>query len=254
MKRGFQTVADRILLGIAVLLVWHLAASIAGPLALATPLVTIRRLIGLLADPAMTADAAETAGAVARAALISVGGGILLGSALGSVPRAAAIAEPLLVGLYSLPKLTFYPVILLIFGLGLEAKVALGALHGIIPVVLFTLNGVRNIPLVLRHAATTMRLKPLPTAMRILIPAALPEVLAGVRLGLALTLLGTLVGEMFASQAGIGHALKQSMAQADSATITALALLVFLSAMTLDRAVLFGAQRLAPGGGVRVEI
>ena len=231
----YQAARDRVLLGVGALALWQVFAWMAGDLVLAAPLATARAAWSMLGDAGTWPDFAETAGAVARAAAISVFGGIVAGATLGTSARLASVSEPLLIGLYSLPKLTFYPVILLLFGLGLSAKVALGALHGIIPVVLFTLSGIRNVPAVHRQTARAMRLGRAATACRVLIPSALPELLSGVRLGLALTLLGTLVGEMFASQAGIGHALRQAMSQADGTAITALATLILVVAIGLDQ-------------------
>ena len=60
--------------------------------------------------------------------------------------------------LYSIPKITLYPVILLLFGLGISAKIAFGVIHGIIPVILFTMNAVRNIRAVYLRSARAMRL------------------------------------------------------------------------------------------------
>ena len=99
--------------------------------------------------------------------------------------------------------------ILLLFGLGISAKIAFGVIHGIIPVILFTMNAVRNIRAVYLRAARAMRLTAAQTAATIIVPAALPEIVSGFRLGFALTLLGTLIGEMFASQRGIGYMLVQ---------------------------------------------
>src|SRR5271168_946603 len=89
--------------------------------------------------------AGDSALAFAQALLIACVGGVAIGVLLGGHRLSGEVAEPLLVGLYSIPKITLYPVILLLFGLGMPAKVAFGALHGIIPVVLFTINAVRNV-------------------------------------------------------------------------------------------------------------
>ena len=64
---------------------------------------------------------------------------------LGAHRLSGEVAEPILVALYSIPKITLYPVILLLFGLGISAKIAFGVIHGIIPVAIFTMNAVRNI-------------------------------------------------------------------------------------------------------------
>ena len=130
------------------------------------------------------------------------------------------------VALYSIPKITLYPVILLVFGLGISAKIAFGALHGITPVIMFSMNAVRNIRPVYLRSARAMRLAPLQTGLHVMVPAALPEIVSGFRLGFALTLLGTLIGEMFASQRGIGYLLLKAMESNEPTTITALALLL----------------------------
>ena len=68
-----------------------------------------------------------------------------IGLTLGASRLAGEVAEPILVALYSIPKVTLYPVILLVFGIGMPAKVAFGAIHGIVPISLFAMNAIRNI-------------------------------------------------------------------------------------------------------------
>src|SRR5204863_1714048 len=100
----------------------------------------------------------ETGLAFLQALAISWLGGVGVGVWLGGHKLSGEVAEPILVGLYSLPKITLYPVILLLFGLGMSAKVAFGALHGIIPVALFTMNAVRNVNQTYLRAGRAMRL------------------------------------------------------------------------------------------------
>ncbi|HZB37887.1 MAG TPA: ABC transporter permease subunit, partial [Beijerinckiaceae bacterium] len=152
------------------------------------------------------------------------------------------VAEPMLVALYSIPKITLYPVILLLFGLGISAKIAFGVIHGIIPVAIFTMNAVRSLRGVYFRAAKAMRLSPLQTAATIIIPATIPEIVSGFRLGFALTLLGTLIGEMFASQRGIGYMLVKAMETNDVLTVMALALLLITLA-TIASAILLSLDR-----------
>ena len=89
--------------------------------------------------------------------------------------------------------------ILLLFGLGISAKIAFGVIHGIIPVAVFTMNAVRNIREVYFRAAKAMRLSVVQTAWSIVLPGASPEIVSGFRRGFGLTLLGTLIGARFAS-------------------------------------------------------
>lgn len=221
---------DKLLLIVALLAGWQLLSLVTGPEVLTSPPATMRRLAQLMAEPGFGEHARETAIAFAIALAISLAAGLVLGVLLGAHRLSGEVTEPLLVGLYSIPKVTLYPVVLLLFGLGMSAKVAFGAMHGIIPVILFTMSAVRGIPSVYLRAARSMRLTPAQMFVRILVPASLPEIVTGFRFGFSLTLLGTLIGEMFASQRGIGYLLIKSMETNSTDVILALALLLILIA------------------------
>ena len=221
---------------------WQLLHLVVGGDALPSPLAASRRLLRLLASPDFAANAGETARAFGYALLISWIGGLGLGVLLGAHRLTGDVFEPVLVTLYAIPKITLYPVILLLFGLGISAKVAFGALHGIIPVVLFTMTAVRNIRPVYLRSARALRLAPAATALHVILPATLPEIFSGFRVGFALTLLGTLIGEMFASQRGIGYMLVHAMQNNEPQTILALALLLVVFA-TLASTVLLACDR-----------
>ncbi len=227
---GSQAMRDKLLLVAALLAAWQILSLVAGPEVLTAPLATLRRLLKLMAEPQFAGHAIETGSAFAFALLISLAGGLVIGALLGAHRLSGEVSEPLLVGFYSLPKVTLYPVVLLLFGLGMSAKIAFGAMHGIIPVVLFTMNAVRNIPQVYLRAARSMRLAPSQLFLHVLVPASLPEIITGFRLGFSLTLLGTLIGEMFASQRGIGYLLIKSMENNSPDIILALTLLLMLLA------------------------
>ncbi len=78
------------------------------------------------------------------------------------------VAEAILTALYSIPKITLYPVILLFFGLGLSARVAFGAIHVFVPVVLFTMAAVRGVRPIYFRTAQALRLGPAATAWRVI--------------------------------------------------------------------------------------
>jgi NitT/TauT family transport system permease protein len=191
-----------------------------------------------MADDDFAGHAWETGRAFLTALIIALAAGLAIGLTLGVHRLAGEVAEPILVALYSIPKITLYPVILLLFGLGISAKIAFGVLHGIIPVAILTMNAVRNVRGVYFRAARAMRLSAAQVATTILIPAAMPEIVSGFRLGFALTLLGTLIGEMFASQRGIGYMLVKAMETNDVDTVMALALLLVVLATSASAALL----------------
>jgi NitT/TauT family transport system permease protein len=209
------------------LVVWQLGTLLLGEQVLPAPTTTFVRFEKIVTSAEFPGHAWETGRAFLSALVLSLLGGLLVGLVLGANRLAGEVAEPVLIAFGSIPKITLYPVILLLFGLGISAKIAFGVIHGIVPVAVFTMGAVRAIRPVYFRAARAMRLGRLRTMRRIVIPAALPEIVSGFRLGFALTLLGTLIGEMFASQRGIGYLLVKAMETNDVATVMALA--VFLT-------------------------
>ena len=150
----------------------------------------------------------------------------------------------MLVALYSIPKITLYPIVLLAFGIGMPAKIAFGAIHGIVPIAIFALGAVRNLNPVYAKAARVMRMPPAQIASRVLLPAAIPEIFTGIRIGFSLTLIGTLLGEMFASQRGLGYLLIQAIGLHNVRVIMALTLLLVVIAVTASALLLAVDRRL----------
>jgi NitT/TauT family transport system permease protein len=223
-------------------LAWILLFQWAGPEALSPPGATLRRIAEFLASSQFWPHAAATGIAFLYGCMLALAGGLALGFALGAHRLAGQVGEPILSSLYSIPKITLYPVILLVFGLGISAKVAFGALHGIFPVALFTIGALKNTSPVLTKTARVLRLTPVETARTVLLPAALPEIVTGLRIGFSATLLGTLIGELFASDQGIGFMLIRAMEAHKVLDIMALTLLLFAFA-ALANALLLTVER-----------
>jgi NitT/TauT family transport system permease protein len=228
----------------AIIVAWQIVFQLAGSSGLASPLVTVAQLGNLMTTREFWRDAAETLQAFGLSLLFVIAGGIALGLALGLNKMSGAIAEPILVNLYSLPKVTLYPLVLLLFGLGISARVAFGVMHGLIPLCLYTMNAVVRMKPVYLRTATALRLSTLQTTLTVVWPAILPEILTGTRLAFSLSLLGVLIGEMFASQRGLGHMVMNAMERGDMASTLAVALLLSLFAIGAN-AILLAVERAA---------
>jgi NitT/TauT family transport system permease protein len=224
------------LLVLILLLVWQLTFLAVGAAAIASPASTFAYLGRHWPD--LWIHVLATGRAFVLALAIAIAGGLLLGLAAGLGATAAETAEPLLLAANSIPKIALYPVVLLLFGIGLPAKVAFGAIHGIIPVAIFTMNACRAVPPVLLKTAAVLRLSPAGRIRRVLLPSALPEVLTGVRLGFSLTLIGTVLGEMFGSQSGLGYLLMTSIGLQNTQIIMAVTVLLIAFAATVSTALL----------------
>jgi NitT/TauT family transport system permease protein len=225
---------DSLVLAAGFVVLWQLLHMAVGPDVVSSPAATIARAVTLLQTRSFWIDAASTGVAFAAACVIGIAGGVILGVMLGLNRFAGEVADPILGTVYSIPKITLYPIILLIFGLSLSAKIAFGVIHGIFPIAIFTMNALRNVAPVYRRTARALRLSALATITTVLAPAALPEILTGIRIGIAVTLLGTLIAELFASSSGIGSALIRAMEVHNVVDIFALTLLLFLFAAAVN--------------------
>ena len=235
---------DSAVLIFLVVLAWEVLYLAVGDVALRSPASTVQNLKTLLEDARFLPHVRETGLAFAQGFAIAVAVGLLIGVPLGAARFAGEVAEPILVALYSIPKVTLYPVILLIFGIGMPAKVAFGAIHGIVPISIFAMNAVRNINPTHLRTARVLGLSPMETSIKILLPAALPEIVTGIRVGFSLALIGTLLGEMFGSQRGLGHLLMQAMSLHNIERILALTLLLVVFAAGINALLLALDRRL----------
>jgi NitT/TauT family transport system permease protein len=198
--------------------------------------------VELLGSDEFWPNVLATAEAVALSFFLAMVIGLGSGFLLGMHRLSGEVATPMLTSFYAMPKVTLYPVVLLICGIGLAAKVAFGALHGFLPITISTMSGVRNLAPVYLKTARVLRLKRHVVIWKILIPGSLPEIFTGVRLGFALSFLGTLLGEMFGSKSGLGFMLMGAIGLHQMLMITSLSFLIALFSISVN-AVLLQVER-----------
>jgi NitT/TauT family transport system permease protein len=225
---------DWIVIAVAIFAIWLGLYAYAGDVAITPPLRTFAFAAELLSRATFWSNVGATMAAFAMALAISAVAGVTLGLLLGMRRFAGEVAEPILSSLYTIPKVTLYPLMLLIFGLGMSAKVAFGVIHGMIPVMLFTMAAVKNLEPVLLRTARVLRLSRTQTALSVVAPALMPEIITGLRVGFALTLLGVLIGEMFASQRGLGFLIINGINVHDVRMTTAVTLMVVVFAVAAN--------------------
>jgi|KBSSwiStaDraftv2_1062776.scaffolds.fasta_scaffold00988_19 ABC-type nitrate/sulfonate/bicarbonate transport system permease component len=121
--------------------------------------------------------------------------GVAVGLLLGTLPVLSRALTPTLEGLRPLPIPAIVPPLILFLGLDDLLKITVVAIAVFFPVMVNTLGGVRNIDPVLLATARTFRLSRAGTLMAVVLPAALPSVMAGLRTALALALVTTIVAE-----------------------------------------------------------
>jgi NitT/TauT family transport system permease protein len=223
---------------------WQLLYLLVGDVAMRSPLATLRFTARLLASEAFWPHLSESVRAFAAALAIAIALGLALGFWLGVHRLSGEVMEPMLIALYSIPKITLYPIVLLAFGLGMPAKIAFGAIHGVVPIAIFTINALRNVKPILIKSARVLNLGAADIMRVVLFPAAVPEIFTGIRVGFSLTLIGTLLGEMFAAQRGLGYLLMNAIGLHNIDVIMSVTLLLVVFAASVATFLLWLDKRL----------
>ena len=168
---------------------------------------------------------------VALSMLIACGLGILLGALVGGLAVLRNLFLPIFSSLYAVPIVILYPVFTAWFGIGSQSKIAFAGIYGFFPVMLSTAAGIRTIDPQFLLAARSMGATLPQQVLRVIIPASVPTVFAGLRLGGALTIIGVTVAEMLTSSAGIGYLVTLNRTILDSPRVFAAILTILVLAI-----------------------
>lgn len=155
--------------------------------------------------------------------LIALGLGIFMGVN----PLLRKSLEPYLNAIGSTPKIIFLPILFLMFGTGIESKMAKGALSAFFPVVFTTVLGMILINPVLIRVGKSFNLSRWQMIAKIYMPAMVNPVITGLRLGMAITVIGVLVAELKFADAGLGYQLGVYYEQFRIAPMYAIILIIF---------------------------
>jgi NitT/TauT family transport system permease protein/taurine transport system permease protein len=192
---------------------------------------------------------AVTLSEVAAAMVFAVGGGILAGALVGALAGPRRLLLPVFSSLYAVPIVVLYPVFTAWFGIGSESKIAFAAVYGFFPTMLATAAGIQTLDPALLLTARSMGATPAQRLFLVVLPAAIPTVLAGLRLGGALVIVGVVVAEMLIASAGIGYLVTSARTVLESPRVFAGVLLVLAIAMGFDLAMRLVERRCAAWGG-----
>ncbi len=137
----------------------------------------------------------------------AVGGfiGVALGILFGARRFLGRAADPYINAIGSTPKIVFLPILFLLFGVGIESKMAKGALSAFFPVVVSTMAGMVSINPVLLRVGVSFRLSRWQMIAKVYMPAMVRPVVTGLRLGLGVGIIGVLVAEIKYAQGGLGY-------------------------------------------------
>lgn len=196
---------------LGLLALWYCATNFWGVnhLLLPNPVEVFHQLIDVLESGEYLPDLRITATEFVIAFVLATTTGTVVGFFVSCSRYAIRVFDPLFSGIYAIPIILFLPLYILFFGLGPASKIALGATIGFFPIVLSTIAGFGNVDRTLVTAARSMGASNYQLFRYVLVPAALPVILSGLRIGFTVALLSILGSETVASLAGLGHHIVQ---------------------------------------------
>lgn len=175
-----------------------------------------------------------TTGEVLLAVAIGGGSGIVVGVILGRNRYLAGAFEPLVYYLGPTPKIIFFPILIMWFGVGIGSKVAMGALSCFFPVAISVASSMRQVDSALIRVGLSFRLSAVQMFTKIYLPAMRIPVLNGIRIGLGVAIVGTLLAETKLASQGLGYAVIQTYVTFNMPRMYALLLIVFLLAVGVN--------------------
>jgi NitT/TauT family transport system permease protein len=157
-----------------------------------------------------------------------------IGLLMGRVRAVAAFFNPLLMVIYPVPKAALMPIIMLWLGVGDASKTLVIFLGVTLPVIYHSYQGSRAVEEKMLWSAAAMGMGAPARLLRIVLPAALPEILVGCRTGLVLALITMVTSEMIARQTGIGNILFNSLDMAQYETVYAVIVIIGALGFIID--------------------
>jgi NitT/TauT family transport system permease protein len=246
--RPGRTGATRLAAVLASLAVWQALASSGAisPLFFSSPGAVAARLVGLAASGAPWRHAGVSAEEAAVGLALAVAVGVPLGVLMGRVPLARDVLEPFVIAKYSAPTVAFLPLLIMWLGIGVWAKVALVFLGAVVVLIVNTEAGVASVEPRLIETARAFTANRWQVTTKVVLPSALPFILAGLRLAIGRSLIMVVVAEMYASTAGLGYLVFQGAANYDAAQVLAGVVVLAAAGVALNQALRAFERRAVP--------
>ena len=229
-QRARRQTVDRTLAAVVPLVFWQLAAEYFGKKWISSPYDVGMRIWSMAMDGSLAMHSWETFREAMLGLLIGVILGIIFGIMLGMWRRLADAVDPVVMGLYSLPRVSLAPLFIIWLGIGLLAKVTLVA-SMVVFVVLFSVReGVRNIDREIIESFRSMNASKIAMIRHVITPSLMPWLMTSIRIGIGMSLVGAVVGEMIGSSRGLGWYVNHSSGVYDmTGAITALFVLMLMA-------------------------
>ncbi|GAA5040618.1 ABC-type nitrate/sulfonate/bicarbonate transport system permease component [Thermocatellispora tengchongensis] len=195
-------VAGRIAVPLVLVAAWAAAAAVTPEIAPVAE--SVRAVAAAWADGTLRPDVLDTLQAVVAGFALSAAAGIPFGVWAARGGYTYQVVEPLFAGTAAVPRIVLLPVFLSLFGITVDAKIAMAVSAAIVPIVLTSMAGTRTVNPTLVKLGRSLAMSRWALLRRVIVPAALPVIMSGLRIGFSLALLAVILSEFVAATRGIG--------------------------------------------------
>ncbi|AUS13133.1 MULTISPECIES: ABC transporter permease [Bacillus] len=196
-----------LLLPAAIIAIWQIigALGLVSATVLPTPVTIVLTFKELILSGELFGHLQISIYRAALGFLLGAGLGLIIGILAGFSKRTELYLDPSLQMLRTVPHLAVTPLFILWFGFDEVSKILLIALGAFFPVYINTFNGIRGVDAKLFEVARVLEFKWYQQITKVILPAALPNILLGIRLSLGIAWLGLVVAELMGSSSGVGY-------------------------------------------------
>jgi len=199
---------------VTVVLIWEIFVRLRGipPIYLPAPSVIATYLVRMVLDGSLMVNLGATLLRIFAGFVIAAVAGVTLGVLMGMSRLVARIVDPWIAALYPLPKIALIPLLVIWLGTGEAYKILISAVTAFFPIVISSYAGIRQADRGLLKAAKDLGANRRQIQMKVVIPAAIPSIFAGLHLGMGVTIILVVAAEMIggSGHAGMGNILIQS--------------------------------------------
>lgn len=209
-------------------------AGVIGRVTMIPPSEMIAALVEILRSGSFNSDIAFTCFNTISATALAIAAGFVLGAALHRLPRLRRAVDPLLSAYYAVPTFVFYPLLIVVFGAGRTALIVIGAMFGIVAMIINTVLGLDHVPPAVARSGQILKLNGLRQLVLIRLPAAAPHLVSGVKLAVAYSVIGIVAGEFILATRGIGKRVAFAYDNFDNRTMYGLLLLLLVAVAVVN--------------------
>ena len=201
--------------------IWEIASrtGLVPELFASSPSLIAAKFVEMVADGSIWPHVAATASVAATGFALAVAIGVPIGIVMGRSELINATVEPFVAALYASPQVAFLPLLIIWLGIGFASKVALVFVGSVIIMIVNTETGVAQVEPRLIETARSFTASERQVLTKIVLPAAMPIILAGMRLAIGRALVMAVVAEIYASNRGLGYLIFQAGGLYDTAQV-----------------------------------